>query len=353
MLQWALEQVQKRFSVKSTGVEVLTPPHNDYPLIKNYFYTLPISSPLSPSTTSCCNIAYVDGGQADIISTPEQCISLIRTLLVIFNGNQKKLIKKFEFFCSVQTSPENEISYVMHCSPNELLSNSLNNLVFNSWDKSLMEGFNRVRITKIPELIRKLAEIKTLEFALKHLSAHDILVWDGSLEVEHAVFETPFQILLQQARSQSVSLIGLSKTCTLLTQQGRSVIDVLRNLAPEGKWYYSPYSASQKSDKFDTKAYLVFAKLHSLADHIFRVEITPPITPEIILQLSEQSKDPVFLGYPYGLILCDQLARVSNHEKELLSVKLRTTLHMGHSAAQFEKSFASTNAHSILDSIQY
>ena len=59
--------------------------------------------------------------------------------------------------------------------------------------------------------------------------------------------------------------------------------------------------------------------------------------------------DPIFIGYPYGLVEADRVARVSNHEKESLKtmfmVKLRNK--------NVEKYLSSVNAHDILDRISF
>ena len=59
--------------------------------------------------------------------------------------------------------------------------------------------------------------------------------------------------------------------------------------------------------------------------------------------------DPVFIGYPYGLVEADRIARISNQEKESLKtmflVKLRNK--------NIEKYLSSVNAHEILDRISF
>lgn len=341
MLAWAREQLSNHVARSFSMPDRLAQSQGSYPLEKQYFH--PITSIPIPGQSKPQIIAYVDGGQADIIATPDSCISLIRTVCVVFTGKQRTALKKFEFFCSVTTTPAHEISYAVAYSPNELLTGSL---LINSWDKSLMEGFNRVRITKVAELIRKCAEIKTIEYILHTISTVNAVVWDGSLDREHPLLEEAYQQLMQLSE-RKITILGLSKTCGLLTQQGRSVIDVLRSLAPEGMWYYQPELISAPAN---SQALIVFVKLHSHAKHIFRMDSFTQISDTLWPALTEHSSDPVFLGYPYGLILCDQLARVSHQEKELFFVKLKTSMHQG---MLLENSLKSTDAHSILNNIMY
>ena len=46
------------------------------------------------------------------------------------------------------------------------------------------------------------------------------------------------------------------------------------------------------------------------------LDITNQLDEDYILSLVDNSKDPVFYGYPYLLIEADKLARVTNKEKE-------------------------------------
>ena len=43
----------------------------------------------------------------------------------------------------------------------------------------------------------------------------------------------------------------------------------------------------------------------------------------IVNQIANNAKDVVFPGYPYGLILADKFARISNNEKEQISLFLK------------------------------
>ena len=96
---------------------------------------------------------------------------------------------------------------------------------------------------------------------------------------------------------------------------------------------------------------MFFAKLHKNSSRIFRFEIFKEQKPElntIFSILANNSKDPVFLGYPYGLIEADKLARVSNDEADLL----RSSLGIRLEKSQIS-SFNQRNAHNILDSISF
>ena len=97
---------------------------------------------------------------------------------------------------------------------------------------------------------------------------------------------------------------------------------------------------------------MFFAKFHDKSRHIFRFEsfnIQKAKAQETINALSGNCVDPIFIGYPYGLVEADRIARVSNQEKESLKtmflVKLRNK--------NIDKYLSSANAHEILDKISF
>ena len=78
------------------------------------------------------------------------------------------------------------------------------------------------------------------------------------------------------------------------------------------------------------------------------LESFSPLALSHISALAPYAKDPVFIGYPYGLIEADRAARVSMQESSSLQFQLKERL--GSSLGQ---SLASKNAHSILDKLRF
>ena len=98
---------------------------------------------------------------------------------------------------------------------------------------------------------------------------------------------------------------------------------------------------------------MFFVKLHEKSKHIFRFEIYKEQKfniNRILSLIAENSNDPVFLGYPYGLIEADRFARISN--KELDYFKTMITLKLG-ADSRLNEHLSSRNAHEILDRIIY
>src|SRR3989344_846368 len=84
-------------------------------------------------------------------------------------------------------------------------------------------------------------------------------------------------------------------------------------------------------------------KLRPAAKHVFRFEGNKEVLP----YLPELSKDALFLGYPYGLILADKLARISHQEQKSLSLQLL----LKSDSQMISQYLQNANAHEILDTI--
>ncbi|MBI2146708.1 hypothetical protein HYU22_05200 [Candidatus Woesearchaeota archaeon] len=82
-------------------------------------------------------------------------------------------------------------------------------------------------------------------------------------------------------------------------------------------------------------------KLHPQATHVFRFQGNGGILPSLVAN----SSDPLFLGYPYGLIMADKLARVSNAERN----SLRMSLLLRKENREIAEYLSTMNAHEILD----
>ena len=70
---------------------------------------------------------------------------------------------------------------------------------------------------------------------------------------------------------------------------------------------------------------IFLSKFHQRSEYIFRFEIfneQKEKTKQVISELSRNSIDPLFLGYPYGLVIADEMARVSNNEAEYYRTKI-------------------------------
>jgi hypothetical protein len=282
-------------------------------------------------------IAFIDGGNAEILKTANFSLQLVRVYATIYQNNKRIDSKREEFFVLTSTITENQkIKYKTTIFNNDLINDQL---TFDLYDKTLQEGGHKVNISKIGEVARRFAELKLIEKLTDQLN-NAIIVRDGSLQSSVTHESKYFESLYKKALEKNTIIAGLCKTTTLITEKGNSLTYTLTKLAPVGTWYYHPVVDIEHPDH---QAELFFTKLHKNSNHTFRFEFYKRQKPEInelLSLLARNSKDPIFFGYPYGLIEADRFARITNNEKEYWKTIIASKL-----------KFNTKESHEILDSI--
>ena len=268
--------------------------------------------------TEVKTIAFVDGGQAELFSGGSLHLSFIRVFAQVMQGKQKLEAMMKEFYVFTSAAYRNgEVWYQGKIFSQEESFIDEVDLVLSSHDSSLQSGRERGPISKVAEVARRLAELK-----LASTVQADLALLDGSLEKS---FPGEEKYISSQVSS-------LAKTCSLFTTNGNNPAVLLQKLSPlQGSWSYSIGGDSY------------FVKLHPQAKHIFRFQGRSELLPHLLLQGS----DALFLGYPYGLIWADKMARVSKAEKNSLQAKLLLRPENREMASYLR----TMNAHEILDGI--
>lgn len=239
-------------------------------------------------------IAFVDGGQAEILSAGNFSLHFIRVAGQIFEGIVKKEKVTHEFYLFTYPVSQGEVLYyksVIFTDKEKLIDEQ--DLFISSYDQSIRVGVERGSIIRIASMARRFAEL-SLASSLKA----DFVMLDGTLEKTFVHEEKYLSRLPMNA-------CALAKSNSLLTLSGNSPIVLLN-----------------KRSLYDCFVYVVddktsFVKLHPDATHVFRFEGQR----ECLLFLQNHVADPLFLGYPYGLVYADQIARVSNQEREALMMR--------------------------------
>jgi len=183
---------------------------------------------------------------------------------------------------------------------------------------------------QIPEdaidTVRKYAEL----LVARELRAPDmLLVLDGDLDAEHPLEKEAFDSLFTQIKESGCRVCALSKTNRFRTPEGMSMVQLLQQSSPPGRWLYRVNESTS------------FVKLHPRATHIFRLDTTGDEL-RVASDVCANANDPVFLGYPYGLVDADARARVTFKEVERLRIIFELKLQSKHESSAL-------NAHSILD----
>ena len=262
-------------------------------------------------------IAFVDGGQAEIISTGNFCLSFIRIFAQVFKNNEKLKSYKKEFYLFTKARYLNEdLVYESKIFGDKNIDE--NDLLISSNDSTIKSGIERAPINKVANMARRFAEL--------NLAAEvdsEIIILDGTLEPSYNHEE-------KYLTNLDNNVASIAKSSSLFTSSGNSPV-VLLNKLQQGKWSYF----------VDGKTY--FVKLHEKAKHVFRYEGSKDFLPFII----NNCTDALFLGYPYGLIFVDQMARVSNSEKNSLKMKFL----LNKDNKEVADYLTTSNAHEILDNL--
>jgi len=296
-------------------------------------------------------IAFIDGGNAEIVKSANFSLNLIRTYYTIFSGHKKIKSAKKDFYSLTKAkNVNNEIAFETEfIGINEKLIPNKEDLLVSSFDKTITQGISRASVSNVSNLIRRFSELKLACCLTQQLSEGDIIVLDGSLQCMLTNERRYMDELLEKAHEKKIIITGLSKTTTLMTDKGNSILNVLNNFNVKGKWFYYPIADIKSKDH---RAEMAFVKLHDKSKYAFRFEIFKEQKnklSDVISLLSENSRDSVFVGYPYGLIDADRHARVSNEEKKTMQTYL--SVKFGKEWEKIKESLTSTDSHEILDTI--
>lgn len=305
---------------------------------KNNFETIPEI----PENKS---IAFIDGGQAEIVSAGNFCVSFIRVAAVIFQNNKKISGCKKEFYLLTTARYVNDNLINGNLANGDLIyeskmfcSNSGDKLVaekdllISSTDPTIKAGIERAPISKISSMARRFAELSMASQVASGAASQteaDFVVIDGTLEQTYKNEE----IYLGRLNAKVCSL---AKSSSLFTVSGNSPAVLLNKLGLSGCWRYFVDKNGAEQNYFN-----YFVKLHEKAKHVFRFMGDKEALP----YLAGNSSDALFLGYPYGLIAADKLARISNEEKN----SLRMNFLLRSENKEIAEYLNTANVHEILD----
>jgi len=311
-------------------------------------------------------LVFVDGGNLELLSAPNFSVQLLRVCAVKYKNNERVFIKRVECFCVVnsfvkrsENSVENSaanIWYKVKIYPIDEADSdffeSMNGLEINSQEESISSGGKRAKISSVVNVVRRFLEIDFAKNMISELLSGFIIL-DGTLEANYPGEIEKLTGLCESAKKKEVTVCALSKTTNLFTSNSNSAPAYLNSLSPFNKWYYYP-SVKIASFNENHSAEIYFLKLNEHSDYVFRFEINKSpllegdFLDKLFWLLEQNSKDAVFLGYPYGLIEVDKFARIEKKEAEALQIlflsKISSNFHL-------LNSINALNAHDILDRI--
>ncbi len=310
------------------------------------------------SKSNSKKLAFIDGGNIEIIGNNNFSLQLMRVYYNIYQDKKKIKDEKQEFIVLITTKANSNNKQIYHV---EVYTQRENQLVDTIELPTKDNGFKQ-KPDSIISKIRRLYEIKIIKNISGNLEKEDIVTMDGSLETKFEKEKIIMNSIIKICNEKKIMLCAINKTSSLTTNSGTNLIGYINSISNESdknqKWFYYPlYVYKNEQEYYNIKT---IAKLHTKSQYAFLIEtisnnkdnnISNELLSNITTSLSQTSKDPIFLGYPYGLIDADQNARCTENEKRYLqtrflllnkqnNIKLRCLLNSG-------------NAHSILDSINF
>jgi hypothetical protein len=362
-LRRILKKLNDRVSEHELGNPLFSnPQYNSQSLHEDNF------SPIKVAETKR-RIAFLDGGNQEIMGAPNFSLQINRIFFCIFEGAKRispgKIPNKIEFYSATYSvSRENQIHYDTILFPidesnKDTIPNEID-LSFNSMDPSVMNGNMRAGISRVASIARRFGEWEYSRHVVENeLESGDIFVADGTLQAAFPNESRYVNRLFDSGKKSGVLISGLAKTCTLFTDSGLSLIGALRLLAKQSgvsfpMWFYYPIV-----DIFNPthRAALYIVKLNPAADRVYRYEIfqdqikkmSEDDLNEVMSALSQNSKDQAFPGYPYGLIVADEQARVRYNEMDGYQTMLLSEMTSTDSWEKFKKYIRATDTHDMLD----
>lgn len=323
------------------------PDTSSVPFSSDNFYEI------SHAPASESRITFIDGGNAELIASPSASLHFVRIFHTVYKGDNRVSCGSDEFYALAKAvAKDHRVFYdaKLFRSRARILTDTFfsTDFSFDSLDKDLRDGRHRFSISKVPSNIRRLAELSTALLMAKDSGAGDIIVLDGDFGARLPEEYKLISALQRVAYDRKVFVCALSKTSSMLSSAGFPVSVLLENSSPGGIWYYHPVIDTSASE---VKREVYFAKFHPGSDYVFKFETfdSRPESELVFSLLAANSRDPVFLGYPYGLVEADRFARVSNRECECLK-----TMFMAKAGGEWrhlDSASKAIDAHSVLDNI--
>ena len=311
-------------------------------------------------------LAFVDGGNQELLGAPNFSIQFNRIYSSIWEKNHKlhNNLPRVEYYSStVASCSYGNISYQtdLFCS-NDSFSKFLpskTHIAINSSDRSIQASNGLRSIYRAASISRRFSEKILAHSVLDQLTTGDILVLDGTLKVGYPNEDKYLDLLKTEAKSKGVLLTGLSKSSTLLTTTGLSLFGALNTLSKKsdvfGPWYIELAESIHKSHD----AQIFGVKLNDISDRIYRFEIDRDQFNmleenellEIFAIIANNSIDPSFPGYPYGLIDADRFARVRYKEIDYHRNMLMSQIHESKELENFIEHIYSIDTHDRINDI--
>jgi hypothetical protein len=308
-------------------------------------------------------LAFVDGGNLELLGAPNFSVQLNRIYACIWKNNERcttTKIPQIEFYSAVYSNViDNEIVFKTALVPTvKQFADFLpaqEDLTVKYYESE--DGSWRVDASKVASMARHFSEWCFATKLAETLDPDDVIVMDGSLQTQFQNEAKYFRRIEETAHSYGVVLTSLSKTSSLFTDTGLSLLGAISKFATDsgidGEWYH-PIFRSKKHHVFG-----MIVKLKSDSEWVFRLDfqlnqfdqLKEAEINDILSAICANSSDPTFLGYPYGSIDSDLFSRVSKDEVDYYRALLASQISAMKKQGQFVPHIRAGDAHNLLNTI--
>jgi hypothetical protein len=317
--------------------------------------------PIGVSSGSDMPVFFIDGGNQEIIGSPQFSVQFIRVYWTKYVSSRRVECGTDEFFVLAQAEA---VDGVLSCNiktfpvRRSMVDESVVGIQqFFSFRDAVddVKGFNDSRISSLASSFRRKAEL-SLARSIAMLNPGACVVLDGCLFSTDVSDSKVVADLLAFADSKDVSVVALSKSSGMMTESGCAAGVALGSFVcaelSDDCWFYHPVAVFGSDSLFD----VCLVKLHPLSRHVFRIDFSRSRTGDLSMLLGvlvSVSCDSCLLGYPYGLIEADRFARVSDEEANYLKTIVEDILRKSGDKGKVSlASLSASDVHGILDSIR-
>jgi|GEM_PF-6714333 len=307
---------------------------NEFIISEEAIKTFPIGNDFqrleAPKESNGRKLIFIDGGIQELYKKGRTAFYAIKVAYASFSANKRNENKVYNNIARIDRNEEDRKSFRIRLKDSfPFLSSPLkDDSDAEEWEESI-GNFRR-------ELELNLALFLSQE------NIRATIIIDGSLFPKKNDKEIISE-LIKENKSKN-AIIGISKSSSMKTNKGNNAIDLIFELSKkkyeDDAWIYFPLFYGNEGLKTGC------IRLHNRAAMCFRIDLLNPSSEisqenkEAINELMLNSIDGVFLGYPYGLIYVDRIARIGNNEADFLRMKYFIS-----------KKKEAFDAHSILDNI--
>jgi hypothetical protein len=312
-------------------------------------------------------LAFIDGGNLELLGAPNFSVQLNRIYACVWKDNSRKNILKVplvEFFSAIYSIMQgddiifNAIIVPTSAEFSRFLPDPTDLIVRYS-ERPTNDTVATVRMdtSRVASIARNFAEWCFAEKLVPFLDTDDVIVMDGSLQTQFQNEWKYFRNLEDATKKQGVILTSLSKTSTLLTDTGLSLLGAISQFASDagigGEWYHPIF----ESHKHHVAGVVV--KLKSASEWVFRLDfqldqfkrLDADRINEILSLFCSNSSDPTFPGYPFGSIDADSFSRVSKDEIDYYRALISSQISALNKQGRFVPHIRAGDAHNLLNTL--